>query len=197
MSYISVDDILPCLPQDIWAGTSLDSAITQIQTVMDNWLGRTLEVIEYQEILQSNSAGIALLSHYPVVSVYGLSVLIPNTNPVVYQQSLINAIWNYRDRRLYVGDINVSIQVNYTAGYNPVPAIVKTVFIDLLKFAVKQGSFDISLLYAPVQDVQSTSLAGLSQSFRLGNTTSATMLDRLLQPLSRYRRKFITRTTGP
>jgi|GEM_PF-5319974 len=192
--YLSLDEFYQHFSQEILVSAKAETAILQAQLILENWLGYNPFATEYQEKLYSNVKGIILLSNYPVIKINSIISLYPFTQKYTYSPDEILLAWQRQDRALCGIVPNSLMEVNYSAGYEKLPGIFKIAFINLIKACYQSGDFDFADLYSPVKDVSSISLGGVSQSFRLGDigNSSATKLDRLLQPIMEYRRKIFT-----
>lgn len=191
----------------------LEEIILAIEDRIDEWVGCRVAPTQYVEDDVTNRKGIAMLNHYPVVSVEEIALypdhVIP-AEPAPIEPSRISGIWR-RDRCLYMGSADLLLRVRYTAGIQPIPRTFTTVASAvLLKAMGMSPTGDTSFLEAPFQEREVSSISlpgGLSKSFRTyrppapsnsGGTTgsgldgSVTELDRLLAPLKRYRYRVIT-----
>lgn len=181
----------------------LEEILLAIEDRIDEWVGRRVAPTQYTEDDVTNGKGIALLNHYPVLSVEEIALHADRfigADPTPMNPSLIGGIWR-QDRRLYLGSAGMVVRVRYTAGLQPIPRIFTTVALTIFNQARERSpTGDISFLEIPYQEreVSSVSLpGGLSKSFRTyrPNTPSAsgsgaggsiTELDRLLAPLAKY-----------
>lgn len=187
----------------------LEEILLAIEDRIDEWVGRRVAPTQYTEDDVTNAKGIALLNHYPVLSVEEIALHADRfigADPTPIDPSRIGGIWR-QDRRLYLGSAEMVVRVRYTAGLQPVPRIFTTVALTIFNQAMERSpTGDISFLEIPYQEREVSSISlpgGLSKSFRTyrPNTPSAsgsgaggsiTELDRLLAPLERYRYLVIT-----
>lgn len=188
---------------DLTLGLLLES----FEIMLDSWLGYRAAVTQYSEWVRTDNYGVGQLANYPVISVSGVELpqdqIVGRVPPAPVPA--VNTVWD-RFSVLSTGRARIpfgsgyaamTVRTTYTAGYDPVPPLFKLVVFNMLQAAVKSGQplGDVSFLSDPVRDVSSISLpGGLSKSFRLGAASSGgggeTQLDRLLKPLSPYRRIF-------
>lgn len=192
---------------------SLTEVLEAIETRIDEWNHYRVAPTTYEERLRTNDSGNLLLTNYPVISLSSVYLYndfnagFNNPNPLEIK---IDSIWR-QDRRLYVGSPLSACKVTYTAGYDPIPPIFGQVVLAVLQQVIKKSgsgadglSVDLSFLDEPTRDMTQLSLpGGLSKTYRIagggssgsggnGSDTAVSQLDRLLAPLKRYRRKFIS-----
>lgn len=192
----------------------LEEIILAIEDRIDEWVGHRVAPTQYTEDDITNRKGIAMLSHYPIVSVEEIALypdhIIP-AEPAPIEPSRIAGVWR-RDRCLYMGSADLLLRVRYTAGLQPIPRIFTTVASAVLQKAMERSpTGDTSFLETPYQEREVSSISlpgGLSKSFRTyrpntpssnssgttgsGMDGSVTELDRLLAPLKRYRYRVVT-----
>lgn len=172
----------------------INSVNSYLQEIVDGWLGYNALPQSYTEKHDSNNSGIVTLTQHPVISIEKIVILYNSTTqPYSFSEIDIKTAWRFRDRRIYT-NLSVSrlVEIEYTAGYIPTPAVFETSIFGLLKTALQNADpWDATFLYQPTKDVTSVSLAGLSQGFKLGEVKDARVIDRLLQPLQKYRRRII------
>ena len=172
----------------------ISSINSYLQDIVDGWLGYNTLPQPYIEKHDSNNSGIVTLNQHPVISVEKITVLYNSTViPYSFNPVEIQSAWRFRDRRVYTNLwVSRLIEVEYMAGYNPIPNVFEGAMFGLLKTTLmKPDPWDTTFLYQPTKDVTSVSLAGLSQGFKLGEVKDSRAIDRLLQPLQKYRRRII------
>lgn len=143
------------------------------------------------------------LSSTPSEPSFGL----PDPSIVYTEKTQITSIWK-QDRRLYLSGASQPLLVNYRAGFDPLPPIFKETFANVLEEVVRRsglGPVNLGFLSQPTSDVTSLGLpGGLSKSFQYGKSSgegssskfSGTALERLLSPLTKYRRTIVVRAAS-
>lgn len=188
----------------------LADIILEIEDRIDEWLERRVAPTQYTETDVTNHKGIALMSHYPVLSVEEIALYpdaaVGGTKPQPIEPGRILGIWR-QDRRLYLWERGLVLRVRYTAGLDPIPRIFTTVAFEVLSRALQRSARgSLAFLELPFQEREVASISlpgGLSKSFRTyrpsdpkgsgsGAGGSITELDRLLAPLAKYRYPVVT-----
>lgn len=182
----------------------LSEIILGIEDRIDEWLGRRVAPTQYTETGVTNHKGIALMTHYPVLSVEEIALypdVAVGAEPQPIEPGRIAGIWR-QDRRLYLWSHGLVLRVRYTAGLEPIPRIFTAVSLEVLsKVLEKSPTGSLGFLELPFEEREIASISlpgGLSKSFRThrpgnpkgsgsGAGGSITELDRLLAPLERYR----------
>lgn len=182
---------------------TLEGAISILEAIVNEWLSRkTLEKIEYVEVIQSNRDGVVRLQEKPLIKVVDVRqylTQIPDGGDIDDPSHVI-ANWKVAHGIVFVPQCPyTSLQVTYVAGHDPLPVVVPTAMKSLLMKLdeVSEGNlWDVSGLYGSHRSVSSLSLpGGVSKSFSESKSTSTqgkgdgTILDRILSPLlGKYRR---------
>jgi hypothetical protein len=180
----------------------LEFALTEHESIIDDWAGYRLAPTEYREKLTTNNKGQAVMSKYPVLSVTELMSYQDHAvgiSPLPIPQVRISSIWR-QDRILYFNVKHVPIEVVYIAGLDPLPDRVSRAAWQLLVAVFEEGQLggNLSFLYEPDRQVSSISLpGGLSKSFRYPSESGSskppqTVLDRILLGLGSLRRRTVT-----
>lgn len=204
--------------EKIPADANLEAMLRSLEERFDEWLGYRLAPTKYIKERPCQLNGILTVEHYPVLQILSVKRIITgwigsqsNPNPQLWD---VNAQW--------MGGRNIRVpsngreryRVEYVAGYDPIPPIVKEVLLNLLKsfFANYQGDpLAISTgdllahLNTLTRDLTQVNLpGGISQTFRVGDPSGGskgggqpgggTELDRALLPLLKFkmRRQTIT-----
>lgn len=181
--------------------TSLGFLIGQVETRFDEWLGYSVSSLQPQrQQSKTNRQGHVFLNYYPVTSVESVKAFFevdPNYKLLPAKWEEISSAWN--------GKITIAtefpgllVEIEYTAGFDPVPPIFENAFFQLLRQCLENSgtSGNLSFLDEPIRDVSSISVPGISKSFRLSDASKAgagesSQLDRILAPLVSRRRKYI------
>lgn len=190
---------LPTEPQ-------LEFLLTLIEQEMNEALQWRPAPTSYRELTRTNERGIAFVTYTPVIkisSVMAASVVHPGYQSSPAQPVPIYSSW-LSDNRLETQIHNAPVQIEYVAGFHPIPPLFGLTAFQILNKVLKTTGTtgDLSFLSQPFQQVTSISLpGGLSKSFSKvggsggGSATAseppATELSQLLKPLDSYRRRFI------
>lgn len=185
--------------EDVPSLESLDFLVEMLVPRFETWLGYSPMPKQYVQERRTNRKGLLILEELNIISIESVLVkwyedtTIPN-NP---QWETLPVIWKGGDR-IDTFEPEVLIKITYTAGYDPIPALFKNCFFDLIRKTIKESgiSGDLSFLEEPIKDVSSISIPGISKSFRLsdkkGDVPEGSQLDRILSPLAtaNLRRKY-------
>lgn len=172
----------------------MDDFIPTVESLMNEWLGRSLSAIEYQERRQTNWRGTIVLRHTPVIKLISLDVvdisLIQGNNITVVDELDPYSVYD-GNMTIHTGNCDCSrfsYLIKYIAGYDPLPPLTQTIARMILQELLETGS-PKSLFETPkeVTEVQNPSIGGtFKQRFNRGSA-SGTLLDRFMQPLARYK----------
>jgi hypothetical protein len=173
----------------------IESVNSILQAVLDEWLGYSAIAQEYTDRRESNRSGILVLTNHPVIQVTRIKIMhhTSSSQEYILNEKEINLAWRFRDRRIMTEMwFQRLTTVDYIAGLDPLPPVFEVCAFNLLKAALfNPDPWDMNFLYQPTKDVTSVSLGGLSQGFKMSDTKDVRHIDRLLQPLQRYRRRII------
>lgn len=170
---------------------ALEIVLEAIEIEVDAWLRWRMAPSDYAETILTDSSGIALLRHYPVLAVSKVEFL---NRPLSV---------NWQTGTSVKCDVSFNlVRITYRAGYDPIPPIVPQRIFQVLQTVLdKTGTTgDVSFLNEPIQEVSSISLpGGLRKSFRAAGASSSqssaksaeTLLDKMLRPLEQYRRGLV------
>jgi|GEM_PF-2249354 len=207
--------------------TNLESLLRSLEVRLDEWIGTRLAPTKYIKERPCQTNGILTLDFYPVLDILTVKRVTSNwesgtSNPKPRLEE-IKFLWE-GGRNIKVQPVGFAFgrdryRVEYIAGYDPIPPIVKETLLNLLKnfFLKYQGdptaaspSDLLAHLSAITRDLTQVRLpGGISQSFRLGDPSGGkgggensggsgggggTELDRALLPLVKLklRRQTIT-----
>lgn len=172
----------------------IDDFIPLVDSLMNEWLGRSLEVTEYCEERSTNHKGSIVLWQFPVVSLISVEV-VDLTIVQEGSQTIVDQLDPYSlydgGSTLHTGNCDCArfnYIIKYTAGYEPLPASTKTVAQMVLQEMLETGSPKV-LMQTPKElvEAQNPSVGGaFKQRFQRG-TTKGTLLDQLMVPLARYK----------
>lgn len=173
----------------------IESVNSIIQAILDEWLGYIAIPQEYTEKRETNRSGILVLTNYPVIQITKIMIMhnTSSSQQYILNPKEINLAWRFRDRRIMTEMwVQRLTTVDYIAGLDPLPPIFEVCAFNLLKAALlNPDPWDMNFLYQPTKDVTSVSIGGLSQGFKMSDTKDVRHIDRLLQPLQKYRRRII------
>jgi len=170
----------------------------RLEVRVDEWFDYSIAPTEYTERLTSNSRGLVLTHHYPVISIVKVTQISAQITPNALTFINPQALWDGK-RTLRVGGMGgINYDVTYIAGYNPIPKLLVDSMFGLLTQVFQSGGLDF--LDQPVRDLTNISLpGGLAQTYRVGESKSdggngggSTQLDRALAPLAKLRRRIKT-----
>ena len=227
LAYVFPDELrqtllLAGLPEErIPFKTNIEALLRSLEVRFDEWLGYRLAPTKYLKERPCQTNGIITVEHYPVLDV--LSVKQVQTG---WTGSKVNPKLELIDvDALWEGGRNIKVpnwgrdrfRVEYVAGYDPIPTIVKETLLNLLKnfFLNYEGdpmaaspSDLLAQLNTLTRDLTQVNLpGGISQTFRVGDPSGGgkgggksggsdggTELDRALLPLLKFklRRQTIT-----
>lgn len=179
------------------SASQIEMTLTILEAYLDDWLGYRAALSEYAEVLQTDNRGVVTLSNFPVVSVSSVNFLQPSmlgTSSIIVPDYAVS--FSHEKASTVICCIYYeTIEVKYTAGYDPLPQVFKIAMFQALKSAVSNGvhkTGDIGFLSQPSRDVQSLNIPALSKSWRISQpkTEGETMGDRLFSLLSNYRRRY-------
>ena len=175
--------------------------LQNLEAYLHGWLGYCPAPSEYSSILHTNSHGYVILPEYPVLSINSVQPIQPvkylststpvSTNPIMFSYG-IGSQWEVNSTIIF-SEYRGSVQVEYTAGYQPLPDVFKlTVFQALQKSLRQDTPGDLSFLNNPSRDTQSLSIPAVSKSWKVSSTKTPneTEGDRLFSFLSEYRRHY-------
>ena len=194
-------------PQNLPSDEDLLFIIELAEIRFEEWLGRRLVVTNYLERQRTNSKGVCLVRNFPVLEVHQVT-LVPidqfGTSASPLTLGRFRGTW-WQGRRINTGRSGVVVEVSYTAGLDPLPRILYSVFYQLVYsiLSTTGTTGDLSFLDAPTKDVASVSLpGGLSKSYRIGGLLSqsggggsqlgSSEIDRVLGSLGKYRNAYLT-----
>lgn len=179
----------------------LESVLEEVEARIDGWLGMRMAVTRYTETLRANDNGIGLTNQYPIARIISAeSVAWQSVGLSVPTQPRAMVSWEGAVRTVQVGSCQ-QIRLTYEAGYEPLPSILVSIVYTILRRSAANGaSIDLDWLDKPVRDAQSITLpGGLSKTFKVSSGSASAQdgagtseLDRLMMPLSRYRRTILT-----
>lgn len=186
------------------AESTLEAALTDIESVIDDWVGYRAAPSDYTKVIKSDYDGILQLPPdlLSITRITASGLVYFNSAQLEMPVPDPLATWD-RQSFLNVGYPQTAITLEYRAGLDPLPWAFKIAAIELLANSVSSGRYpgDLSHLNDRVQNVSSLSLKGISQSFSDPNATSKstgvkaerTELDRLLinVGLAKYRRQVV------
>jgi len=181
---------------------ALETVLTDIEAVIDDWVGYRAAPTEYTKVTKSDYDGILQLPPdlLSITRITASGLVYFNSAQLEMPVPDPLATWD-RQNFLNVGYPQTAITLEYRAGLDPLPHTFKVAATELLANSAANGRFpgDLSHLNERVQNVSSLSLKGISQSFSDPNATSKstgvkaerTELDRLLinLGLAKYRRQ--------
>lgn len=173
----------------------IESVNSMLQAALDEWLGYNAVPQEYTDRRESNRGGVVVLTNHPVLEIKSIKIMHHTSSSQEYSLNLkeINLAWRFRDRRIMTEMwFQRLTTVTYVAGLDPLPPAFEVCAFSLLNAALlNPNPWDMNFLYEPTKDVTSVSLGGLSQGFKMSDTKDVRHIDRLLQPLQRYRRRIV------
>lgn len=185
----------------------LGDLLLTLEDAVDAWLGWHAALTFYQETTQADRSGYVVLTNSPIDRISAVTIENPYSDGSQATQRLA-VTYSRAGGRLKLPQGQITVQVTYAAGYDPIPRVFTNTMFQLLSTALETTgiSGDLSFLSEPVKDVASLSLpGGLSKTFFKGGQSSTseaskgmgaeTRLDRLLAPLKQYRRHYVL-TTG-
>ena len=201
MPYLSTEEareLFEKVGKSVPSDMEIELLLAQLKEGIDGWLGRSLDVQPYTETLKSNRRGIVLIDKKPLVEVTSVKYYEPRVlsefeprGPIAFTSS-----WKVGTGAVWTSLPYATFEVQYTAGYDPVPAAAKTAMSLLLARQAKSSGdiLDISGFYDSEKKVSSMSLpGGLSKSFAPSQSNplganDGTVLDKILAPLlGKYR----------
>lgn len=169
------------------------------EELIKDWLGYDPNLKEYIEKLKSNERYLVTLNYYPISEVKSVNILLPEQPPKPLNYLETNSLW-YGNHTIYVPYKNTMVEVNYLAGFDPLPSLFEITIYLIIEYLLSVNSQypDVSSLSEPTKDISSLSLpGGLSKSYKYGDTKdnsksnySGTQFDRLMTPLKRYKRQY-------
>jgi hypothetical protein len=208
------------LPEEKIPGASnLEQLLRSLEVRVDEWMGYRLAPTRYIKERPCQTNGILHLEYYPVLDVISVKRVVAG---FLGTASPKPQLWDVPT--LWEGGRNIKVpsqgrdryRVEYLAGYDPIPPIVKETLLNLLKafFVNYQGDPAIASpadllahLNTLTRDLTQVNLpGGISQTFRVGDPSGGgksgggkggdggTELDRALLPLQKLklRRQVIT-----
>jgi hypothetical protein len=193
-------------PSDLWLNEVLEIG----EETIDSWLSHKFGKRQYQEKGVASEDGEVFLRQCPVLEILKVSIYLPDypnsppgASPIDLEQYEGFAVWLHRNS-IWVAYPRVVATIDYIAGIEPIPPEVERVAFNLFRFFLENtppGDYpDTTALNAPTRDMTSLSLpGGLSRSFQLGSSSdesrgvpgTGSILDRLMQPLKKYRRLYV------
>jgi len=209
-------------PEKIPGDEALEPLLRSLEVTLDEWLGYRIAPTKYIKERSCQVNGILTLECYPVleiISVKRIKSQWTGKQGLQPQTEEVDAFWE-GGRNLKVPSITRErYRVEFVAGYDPVPPIIKETLLNLLKkfflsyrgnpAFVSPGDL-LAHLSALTRDLTQVNLpGGISQTFRIGNASGGgknrdggsksgdnggTELDRALLPLLKLklRRQTIT-----
>jgi hypothetical protein len=213
--YLTEDEAIDTLSEEgITPPVNLLRLLRGIESRIDEWLNWRPALTRYVEYLTPNKSWHLYLNNYSPQSIISVKSRYPSyiknspeaiaekeASPPDNEDTIytlgVNAFWD-NDSRIRINPYRnafpsyrqdfIQFEVTYYAGLDPLPRIFTETVYEVLLAAVENGN-SLGFLHDPTSDTQSLSLpGGLSESKKLGDTKSSNYLERLLQPLSKYRR---------
>ena len=173
---------------------------------LEAWLGRRIGPTNYLDRYKTDIYGVCLLRHFPVLDVNKIT-MVPierfgyAASPLTLGPFLGN--W-WQGRKISTGRPQVTVEISYVAGVDPIPRIITHTFYQLVYSILKNSGTtgDLSFLDTPTRDVASISLpGGITKSYKIpdakvlaggGTAIGTSQLDRLLTPLAGHRLVYLT-----
>ncbi len=143
-------------------GTELDALIDALvlraSAAIEAYLSRKIESAAHVEIRAGNGGRSMMLEQYPVTAVSAVTI---NGQTIPQSSGFGTAGWRLANRSIVLEGYsfargNANVQIDYTAGYQSVPADIEQACIETILLALERRSHI---------DVSSKSLAGETVSF--------------------------------
>lgn len=144
------------------AGTELDALIDALvdraSAAVEAYLSRKIESAAHVEIRDGNGGRTMMLEQYPVTDVSAVTI---NGQAIPQSSGFGTAGWRLANRSIVLEGYSfakgcANVQIDYTAGYQAVPADIEQACIETILLALERRSHI---------DVSSKSLAGETVSF--------------------------------